>query len=115
MGSDSNFDQRGVPHFSAWEAKLPSGTPMDLVQRLVFKDAEAYRKFQERHGDRFDCVVEPDIQGALQRGEDVFGARAAFDAAVATQKEADPRLSDQRRRYTDSELLRWLIDEAAGR
>lgn len=64
--------------FDGREGKLPK-TRIAILDRLVFREQADYDTFVTKYGERFTCVVEPDVEAALRRNEDIFGnhARAA--------------------------------------
>lgn len=59
--SDQN-DALGNPRFSTWEVKMPEVSTQH-IDRIIFRDPTKLESFKAKYGDRFTCMLEPDIKG----------------------------------------------------
>ncbi len=88
-GENGNYTQDGQPLFSACEAKIPGEASIDMVNRFIFRDPADRDAFVAKHGDRFHCIVVPDVKAALANGEDIFGTRERQQAKMAEYTHKD--------------------------
>jgi len=102
-GSDAEFDQTGIAHFSTYEVKMPQ-VPVEHTRKVIFSDPAQYDAFRQRFPN-ISCEMRPKSTGVV---EDRLSAGYAQNMELYGTSERQQRELQRMRSETYAERVAGL-------